>query len=76
MNNSLKLRVLNSLHLAILCKYIHQHLLNELCVLDGLEEERALFVEEKLKKHKAIGDLGMATLLGEMSRRPKLRALW
>lgn len=71
MNNSLKLRLLNYLHLTISCKYIHQHLLDELLVLNGLEGERALFVEEKLRKHKVISDLERASLFEEMNWRQK-----
>jgi hypothetical protein len=40
-------------------------LLHELCVLNGLEEERALCEEEKLRKDKVVGDLERATILEE-----------
>jgi hypothetical protein len=47
--------------------------LDELHVLDGLEEEKALFVEERTT---VISDLARATLLEEMSWRQESRALW
>jgi hypothetical protein len=50
--------------------------LDELCVLDGLEEERALCEEEKLRKDKIISDLEMAITLEEISWMQKSRALW
>jgi hypothetical protein len=46
-----------------------KNLLDELRILDGLEVERALNVEEKLKKDKAISDLERDTLLEEISWR-------
>jgi len=53
-----------------------KHLLDELHVLDGLEEERALCEEEELRKEKIIGDLERATTLEEVSWRQKSMALW
>jgi hypothetical protein len=47
--------------------------LDELQVLDGLEEEKALCDGER--KEKVVGDLGRATIL-EVSWRQKSRALW
>ena len=46
------------------------------CVLDGLEEERALCEEEKLRKDKIISDLEMAITLEEISWTQKSRVLW
>jgi len=51
-------------------------LLEELRILDGLEEERALVAEEKLRKIMVISELEKATLLEEISWWQKLRALW
>ena len=51
-------------------------LLNELRVLDGWEEERALFDEEKLRKVIVISELEKTTLLEDISWRQKLRAQW
>lgn len=50
-------------------------LLEELQILDGLEEERALCVE-KFRKEKVVGDLERVTLSKEVSWRQKSRALW
>jgi hypothetical protein len=49
-------------------------LLDELHVLDGLEEKRAIHDENKLRKVKVISDLERATLLEEMYWMKKLRA--
>ena len=49
-----------------ICVETHKKiLLDELCVLDGLEEERALHDKEKLRKVKVISNLERATLLEE-----------
>jgi hypothetical protein len=45
-------------------------------VLKGLEEERVLSEEEKLRKDTIINDLGRTTLLEEVSWRQKSRVLW
>jgi soluble P-type ATPase len=50
--------------------------LDDLHVFDGLEEERALCEEEKLRKHKIINDLERVTTLEEISWGQKSRALW
>jgi hypothetical protein len=50
-------------------------LLEDLLVLDGLEEERGLCDEEKMRKDKAISELERITLLEEVSLRRKSRAL-
>jgi hypothetical protein len=50
--------------------------LDELHVLDGMEEERALCNEEKLRKERVISDLGRVNLLEETSWRQKSRTLW
>ena len=51
-------------------------LLDELHVLDGLEEERALVVEENLSKIMVISELEKATLWEEIGWRQKSKALW
>jgi hypothetical protein len=50
--------------------------LEELCVLDGVEVERALVAEVKLRKTMVISVLEKATLLEEISWRQESRALW
>jgi hypothetical protein len=50
-------------------------LLEELCVLDGLEEERALVAKEKLRKTMAISELKKVILLEEICWRQKSKAL-
>jgi hypothetical protein len=51
-------------------------LLEELRVLDGLEEKRALIAEEKLRKIMVVSELEKPTLLEEISWRQKSRTLW
>lgn len=48
----------------------------ELQGLEAIEEERALYGEEKMRKAKAISDLDRTTLMEEVSWRQKLWALW
>jgi hypothetical protein len=50
--------------------------LYELRVLDHLEEKRALYDEENLRKDKVVSDLKMTTLLEEVSWKQKSRVLW
>jgi hypothetical protein len=50
--------------------------LKELRVLDGWEEARALFDEEKLRKVIVISESEKTTLLEEISWRQKLRDQW
>jgi hypothetical protein len=50
--------------------------MEELCVLDGLEEVRALIVEEKLRKSLVISELEKVTLMEEIRWRQKSTALW
>jgi hypothetical protein len=51
-------------------------LLQELHVLDVIEEERALGVEEKMKKAEIVSELERPTLMEEVSWRQKSRVLW
>jgi hypothetical protein len=51
-------------------------LMEELHVLDGLEEVRALVDEEKLRKILVISELENALLMGEISWRQNSRAFW
>jgi len=51
-------------------------LLEELHVLDVLEEERALGVEEKMKKVEIVSELEISTLMEEVSWRQKSWVLW
>jgi hypothetical protein len=50
--------------------------MEELCVVDGLEEVRALVDGKKLRKTLVISELEKFTLMEEISWRQKSRALW
>jgi hypothetical protein len=50
--------------------------MEELCVLNGLEEVRALIVEEKLRKSLVISELEKVNLIDEISWRQKSTVLW
>jgi hypothetical protein len=51
-------------------------LLDDIKGLDGIEEQRPLSSEEKLRKDVATVELEKTILLEEVSWRQKLRALW
>jgi hypothetical protein len=51
-------------------------LLEEIQVLDGLEEERSLVKEERVRRAKAKTDLENDVLMQEVSWRLKSRATW
>ena len=51
-------------------------LLEELCALDRLEEDRPLVVEERVRKSLVISESKKTTLLEEINWRQKLRVLW
>jgi hypothetical protein len=53
-----------------------KRLLEELCALDRLEEQRGLASEEKVRKSEVIRDMENATLQEEISWRQKSRVLW
>jgi hypothetical protein len=51
-------------------------LMEDLCALDRLDEQRGLAPEEKIRKYEVIRDLENSTLQEEISWQQKSRVLW
>jgi hypothetical protein len=51
-------------------------LMEDLCALDRLDEQRGLAPEEKIRKYEVIRDLENSILQEEISWRQKSRVLW
>jgi hypothetical protein len=51
-------------------------LLEEVCAVDTIEEERTLGDKERRKKEEVVSELGRFTLMEEVSWSQKSRALW